>query len=299
MRLEQLEYLVAVAESGSFRAAARKLNVSRPAVSVALKSLEEELGGALFIKESRGSRLTPLGHLAVEKAGGALELISELRAGSGNSAREEVFSVDTQRSLLFHLTGNVIAPFGKLHPHIRVSARSVYIADVIKELKGGCSRITVMLDGRDANVAEAARDMGCEVTPLSVVERRIFLGAGHPLAAKDPLTPEDLKTVPIAYYSGSLSHLTSHYSPHFAGEYRLANREDVLDLVVRNEAAVILPGNLFRHDERVRKGELVEKTIPLPGMEHTAPITAIRMPELSFAERLFWDYLLDNFSENL
>ena len=69
MRLEQLEYLVAVAESGSFRTAAQKLNISRPAVSVALKSLEDELGETLFIKESRGIRLTPLGHLAVEKAG--------------------------------------------------------------------------------------------------------------------------------------------------------------------------------------------------------------------------------------
>ncbi len=299
MRLEQLEYLVAVAESGSFRTAAQKLNIARPAVSVALKSLEDELGETLFIKESRGIRLTPLGHLAVEKAGGALELINELRAASGNSAGEKAFSVDTQRSLLFHLTGNIIAPFGKLHPRIRISARSVYIADVIKELKSGCSRITVTLDGRNANVLEAARDMGCEVTPLSVVERRIFLGAGHPLAAKDALTPEDLKTICIAYYSGSLSHLTGHYSPHFAGEYRLANREDVLDLVVRNEAAVILPGSLFRHDERVRKGELVEKAIPLPGMEHTAPITAIRLPELSFAERLFWDYLIENFAGSL
>lgn len=299
MRLEQLEYLVAVAEAGSFRAAARKLNVSRPAVSVALKSLEEELGGTLFIKESRGCRLTPLGHLAVEKAGGALELISELRAGSGSSAREEAFSVDTQRSLLSHLTSNVIVPFGKQHPHVRISIRSVYIADVIRELKGGCSRITVTLDGRDANVLEAARSMGCEIAPLATVKRRIFLGAGHPLAAREILTPEDLKTVRIAYYSGSLSHLTSHYASHFGGEYRLANREDVLDLVVRNEAAVILPGSLFRHDERVRKGELVEKAIPLPGMEHTAPITAICTPELSPVERLFWDYLIGNFAENL
>ena len=156
-----------------------------------------------------------------------------------------------------------------------------------------------LLKNIDPSLEEAARDMGCEVTPLSVVARRIFLGAGHPLAAKDALTPEDLKTICIAYYSGSLSHLTGHYSPHFAGEYRLANREDVLDLVVRNEAAVILPGSLFRHDERVRKGELVEKAIPLPGMEHTAPITAIRLPELSFAERLFWDYLIENFAGSL
>lgn len=299
MRLEQLEYLVAVAEAGSFRAAAQRLHVSRPAVSVALKSLENELGEPLFIKENRGIRLTPPGRLAVERAGRALDLIHNLCAGSGGSAKGEAFSVDTQRSLLFHLSSNVIAPFGKLHPHIRVSARSVYIADVIRELKGGCSRITITLDGRDANILEAARDMGCEIAPLSVVERRIFLGAGHPLALKDSLTPEDLKTVRIAYYSGSLSHLTRHYSPHFAGEYRLANREDVLELVMRNEAAVILPGSLFRHDERVRKGELVEKAIPLPGMEHTAPITAIHMPDLSLAERQFWNYLVEHFAGTL
>ena len=111
MRLEQLEYLVAVAESGSFRTAAQKLNISRPAVSVALKSLEDELGETLFIKESRGIRLTPLGHLAVEKAGGALELINELRAASGNSAGEKAFSVDTQRSLMLLMNWNIISAF--------------------------------------------------------------------------------------------------------------------------------------------------------------------------------------------
>ena len=52
MRFEQLEYLIAVAESGSFSAAAQKLYVTQQAISISMKQLEEELGRPLFIKES-------------------------------------------------------------------------------------------------------------------------------------------------------------------------------------------------------------------------------------------------------
>ena len=79
----------------------------------------------------------------------------------------------------------------------------------------------------------------------------------------------------------------------------MANRTDLLDLVVRNEAAFIQPYRLFRDDYRVAKGDLVAKKIPLPDVDPSVPITAMRMPEQSFPERLFWDYLIGNFTSNL
>ena len=64
-------------------------------------------------------------------------------------------------------------------------------------------------------------------------------------------------------------------------------------------ACGIQAGTMFRHDYRVRKGMMAARDIPLPDMDHSAPIVAIRTPELSLAERLFWEYLIENFARDL
>ena len=47
------------------------------------------------------------------------------------------------------------------------------------------------------------------------------------------------------------------------------------------------------------KGDVVEKRLELPGIQHEVPVVAIRLPELSPAEQLFWEYLIANFRRNL
>lgn len=80
MRLEQLEYFVAAAESGSIRAAAQRLKISQPAVSAALRSLEDEVGGHLFGRGSQGISLTALGRQTCEDARKIMELVQGIRA---------------------------------------------------------------------------------------------------------------------------------------------------------------------------------------------------------------------------
>lgn len=297
MRLEQLEYFVAAADAGSISAAAQRLELSQPAVSAALRSLEEELGAPLFRRGNQGISLTPLGRLTCEDARRVLELARGIRA-RGRDA-EGPAHVCAQPLLSFHLTSNIVVPFKELYPNIDVFVRNVPNTGIIDELKSGRSTIAVTLVALGLKIREQARSMGCEIVHLYTDERRLFIGAGHPLAAKEPWTPEDLGTLRIAYYSHGADCVSGLYAPHFAGEYRLANREDILDLVLRNEAVFIQAGHMFRHDYRVTKGMMVEKAIPLPHMDHSAPIAAIRAPRLSPAERLLWDYLLAHFSTGL
>lgn len=61
MKLQQLRYLAAVVETGSITDAARRLNVSQPALSAGLSALEAELGGPLIGRERGACRPTPLG----------------------------------------------------------------------------------------------------------------------------------------------------------------------------------------------------------------------------------------------
>src|ERR1700761_6436171 len=64
----QLRYFLAVAESGSFRHAARQLYVTQPALSRSIKQLEASLGVRLFERSTRGTELTGAGFAIVEPA---------------------------------------------------------------------------------------------------------------------------------------------------------------------------------------------------------------------------------------
>jgi DNA-binding transcriptional LysR family regulator len=58
LELRQLRYFVAVAEAGQITSASWRLNISQPALTLAIKGLERELGVALFERVPSGVRLT-------------------------------------------------------------------------------------------------------------------------------------------------------------------------------------------------------------------------------------------------
>src|SRR5260221_6852043 len=61
MKLHQIRDLLAVAEKGSLRAAARQLGLAQPSISRSIGQLERELGVALLERQARGTVLTPAG----------------------------------------------------------------------------------------------------------------------------------------------------------------------------------------------------------------------------------------------
>ena len=68
MNIQQLRYVVAIANSGTFREAASKLFVSQPSLSVAVKDLEQELGFQIFTRTTTGAVLTSQGLVFYEKS---------------------------------------------------------------------------------------------------------------------------------------------------------------------------------------------------------------------------------------
>src|SRR6266516_3838932 len=88
MELRQLRYFRAVAETGTFTAAAEQSRVAQPALWKQVRELERELGVALFEKAGRRVRLTGSGALLLERVAHALEsadreksLAADLRLG--------------------------------------------------------------------------------------------------------------------------------------------------------------------------------------------------------------------------
>ena len=79
MTLNELRYLVAVAQERSFGRAAQRCFISQPALSVAIQKLEGELGAQLFERAKAEVTVTPLGERIVEQAQKVLEEAARIR----------------------------------------------------------------------------------------------------------------------------------------------------------------------------------------------------------------------------
>ncbi|GHH91270.1 LysR family transcriptional regulator [Streptomyces capillispiralis] len=77
LEVRHLRALCAIADTGSLHRAARQLGVAQPSLSTQLRRVEEELGGALFVRARTGCRPTPLGRLVLSRA---RPLVAELRS---------------------------------------------------------------------------------------------------------------------------------------------------------------------------------------------------------------------------
>lgn len=77
LEVRHLRALCAIADTGSLHRAARQLGVAQPSLSTQLRRIEQELGGALFVRGRTGCRPTPLGRLVLSRA---RPLVTELRS---------------------------------------------------------------------------------------------------------------------------------------------------------------------------------------------------------------------------
>ena len=123
LTLGQLRTFLAVASTGSVRAAADQLVVTQPAVSSALAAVRKQVGVALVMRDGRGLRLTPAGEALAERARAALALLDEAVAAARGEAdpdrgRLRLASVTTAGE---HLAPPLLASFLADHPEVTVS----------------------------------------------------------------------------------------------------------------------------------------------------------------------------------
>lgn len=89
MNIQQMKYVVAVANNGSFREAAKKMFVSQPSLSAGIKELETELGITLFTRTNRGAYLTEEGQDFLNRAEKILVQLDTLESHYLTSEKRE------------------------------------------------------------------------------------------------------------------------------------------------------------------------------------------------------------------
>lgn len=136
--LRQLEYIVAVAETGQVGLAAAQLNVSQPSLSAQLAEVEADLNVTLFQRGRAGAKITPAGEEVVRRARHILHELQDLRAAaSGGGIFQGRLRLGVLPSIGPYLLPGVVRRLHREHPSFRLIVREESTRDLDEGLRSG------------------------------------------------------------------------------------------------------------------------------------------------------------------
>ncbi|MCK9508893.1 MAG: LysR family transcriptional regulator [Pigmentiphaga sp.] len=190
--IPQMETLIKLSELGQMSSVAESLGVSQPAISDALRRLEESMNLQLFERSSRRLSITLPARLLVFRLRRVLSEIRRLSADVSQLAStvqgEVVISVLPSSKTV--LMPKAIARFVGAHPNVQVSVVDAPFEVLFADMRSG--EIDFIYTGIDAKCMHP--DLNVE--PLSTDRLVVVARTDHPLALKPSLTAQDLKRYP-------------------------------------------------------------------------------------------------------
>ena len=267
MELAELQVFQAVATEHSFSRAAARLHRTQPAVSQAIRRLEEELGERLFDRSSKSGRLTEAGTILLDyaerltrlrdEAEGAVRELQELRRG------RVVIGVN---EAAVHILLPIVVQFREAHPAAEVEMRRVHSRQIPGEV------LNRSLDFGFVTFKPAER--GLLSVPLGVDELVMLAHPKHPLARRRQVTMEEFGRQTVIAHND--------YSPR---------RERVLRLFEEKHAAINIQISLASLDGIKRAVEMGLGVALLPrrcALSEIArkQLTAVRVPQLGMPRDL-------------
>lgn len=189
MTLNHLRYFLAVVEFASFRKAAEAVNVSQPALSQAVRKLEEQFGAPLFERGATGVRPTAFGTVlagffqksvdSIDRAGAELE---SMRQGASGQ-----LTIGAPTGMIELFLPEIIEPMFREQGGVHFTIRHGYLDAMLTELCAG--RIDFLV-----TPYWPERQLPAETTVERLMDLGISLYArsSHPLAAKPEATLDDL-----------------------------------------------------------------------------------------------------------
>ncbi|MDK9606170.1 LysR substrate-binding domain-containing protein [Lelliottia wanjuensis] len=236
MDLRQLRYFLAVAEEKHFGRAAQTLNIVQPALSMQIRALEEELGGALFLRTSRSVELTEAGKLLETEARRTLEQAEFARRSVERSLRGETGTVR------IGFAGNAIFS-GKLMRDLRLFRRHYPDVEMILQEVPAQQQVEAILAGQldIGYTPDHSKTLtgGIQVQRIGDWKILVALSDEHPLAEHPQLTVEMLSGEPLILYDAHDSHekLYLMLSQKLKHDLRIAHRSDSSLSVLAHAAA--------------------------------------------------------------
>lgn len=234
MNIQQLRYVVAIANSGTFREAAEKMYVSQPSLSISVKDLEKELGFKIFRRTSSGTFLTRRGMEFYEKAQELVKGFDIFQNQYANPEEEkDEFSIASQH---YDFLPPTITTFSQRYPDYKnfriFESTTVQILD---EVAQGHSEIGIIYlnNQNQKGIMQRIEKLGLEVIELIPFQTHIYLREGHPLAKKKELVMDDLVDLPTVRFTQEKDEYL-YYSENFVDTSASSQMFNVTDRATLN-----------------------------------------------------------------
>jgi len=198
MKLQQLKYLLAIADNGlNITAAADRLYTSQPGVSKQLKLLEEELGMQLFTRKGKSlGSITPGGHQVIDRARVIMREVENIRSLASDYFEEEEgsLSIATTHTQARYVLPEIVAEFRKRFPKVGLNLH-----------QGTSEQIADMVAANDIDfaIATGSRELFADLmlVPSYRWDRSIVVPKGHALSRLErKITLHDLAEFPLVTY---------------------------------------------------------------------------------------------------
>ena len=243
MKLQQLRYVVKVAECGSITEASRRLFVSQPSITASIRDLENEMGVHIFERTNKGVIVSEEGETFLGYARQVLDQ-ADLLEGKYKGTSEQVphFSVSCQHySFAVNAFVDVIREFDAARYDFTLREEQTH--EIIEDVAHMKSELGILyLSEHNREVIErmlAANELVFE--GLFCATPHVFVCADHPLAGRSSVTLADLEDYPfLSYEQGSYN--SFYYSEELTSTFERRKNIRVRDRATLFNLAMGLNG---------------------------------------------------------
>ncbi|MCC4273827.1 LysR family transcriptional regulator [Marinomonas communis] len=294
MNIKQVKAFLSVAESLSFAQAANQLHLSQPALSLAIKGLEEALGGKLLTRTTRTIALTP--------EGDALVPIAKRLLAQWQDAEDEMkqrfalqlgkISIAAMPSFAGSLLPKAIQQYHQRFPNIQVAIDDVLSDIVVERVANNSVELGVTFEPQHSE--------GLTFYPLYNDEFIAILPKQHPLASQQEVTwatllqhnfitlqrPSSVRKMIENTLKDANIDLTVAFDAH--------QLTTVIRMVSEGMGVAVVPATCR---QQIREQNVVERTITSPSIERTVGVICKPRSMLSIAAAAMLDTLMDAFAQ--
>ncbi len=234
MRIQQLHYIIKIAETGSMNEAAKQLFITQPSLSNAVRELEKEMGISIFFRNPKGITLTKDGMEFLSYARQVIEQTELLEERYKNpGAKRQLFSVSSQHYAF------VVNAFVSLLKETDMENYELFLREtrtweIIDDVKNFRSEIGVLfLNNFNRDILlKLLDDNRLSHTHLFTAKPHVFVSKSNPLANRKSLKLEDLADFPYLSYEQGI-----HNSFYFSEEI-LSQEHHKKSIVVSDRATL-------------------------------------------------------------
>ena len=277
MTLQQLRYIVAIAEAGTLSGAAKELFVSQPSLTKMVRELEREMGIQIFERKKKGVNLSREGEIFLGYARQVLEQADLLETRYKKTAGgKQEFTVSTQH---YSFAVNAFVDLIKQHggDSYDFSLQETQTFKIIDDVAHMRSEIGILYynEFNQAVLQKLFKANDLEFQELFVARPHVFLNASHPLAGRQTVTMEDLAPYPyLSYIQGE--HNAFYFSEEIfstmirSKNIRVTDRATLFNLLIGLNGYTVCSGVI---DRKLNGESIIAVPLAEEGTMHIGTLT--------------------------